>query len=352
VIFIQDLLDVLTLADIATDDVLESAYNWLCTRRKDWSAGSDVWRLRHHWSVEKAQLREELLAGTYEVGLLTRVTLSRNGTQEELDLWSARDALVMKALSLILPQYLPLSEHCTHLKGHGGAKYAVRQVIEHVPASTFVLKTDVQSYYASIDHHLLLDRLAVYIPDRDVLNLIAQYLQRCAERGGLFWDYRKGIALGSSLSPIIGAFFLTELDGAFEKLGLFYKRFMDDIVVLAPTRWKLRTAVKVVNQVLASLGLAKHPEKTFIGRIEEGFDWLGYHISPYGLSVATKTLQNFVTRSLRLYEQELREGETSSQLGDYVRRWVRWVSAGVAAGTSAVLCLPGLGYRSQALPPR
>jgi hypothetical protein len=104
--------------------------------------------------------------------------------------------------------------------------------------------------------------------------------------------------------------------------------------------------------VLASLGLAKHPDKTCIGRIEKGFDWLGYHISPYGLSVATKTLQNFVTRSLRLYKQESRVGETSSRLGEYVRRWVRWVSAGVAAGTSAVLCLPGLGNRSHALPPR
>lgn len=221
----------LTLADLATDDVLEEAYAWLCTRRKDWSPRADVWRFRHDWSVEKAQLREELFAGTYEVGLLDRVTLDRDGAQEDIDLWSARDALVMKALALMLPQYLPLSEHCTHLKGHGGAKYAVRQVVQHLPESTFVLKTDVQSYYASIDHHLLLDRLAVYLPDRAVLNLIAQYLKCCAERGGLFWDYRKGIALGSPLSPIIGAFFLTELDEAFEKLGLFYIRFMDDILV-------------------------------------------------------------------------------------------------------------------------
>jgi hypothetical protein len=314
---------VLTLADLATDTVFEEAYAWLCHRRKDWSPHADIWRLRQDWAVEKAKMREELLTGTYEVGLLDRVTLARDGAQEEIDLWSARDALVMKALALILPQYLPLSEHCTHLKGHGGAKYAVRQVVQHVPASTFVLKTDVQSYYASIDHHLLLDRLTVYLPDRDVLNLIAQFLTRCAERGGLFWDYRKGIALGSPLSPILGAFFLTELDKAFEQLGLFYRRFMDDIVVLAPTRWKLRAAVKVVNQVLASLGLAKHPDKTFIGRIEKGFDWLGYHISRAGLRVATKTLQHFVTRSLRLYEQELREGGTPfSRLGDYVRRWV------------------------------
>jgi hypothetical protein len=75
-----------------------------------------------------------------------------------------------------------------------------------------------------------------------VLNLIAQYLKRCAERGGLLWEYRKGMALGSPLSPIIGAFFLTELNEAFEKLGLFYKRFMGSF----------HETVKVVNSLRAS----------------------------------------------------------------------------------------------------
>ncbi len=51
--------------------------------------------------------------------------------------------------------------------------------------------------------------------------------------------------------------------------GQFYVRFMDDILVLAPTRWRLR---KAVNEILDSLGLLKHPDKTFIGRIERGFD--------------------------------------------------------------------------------
>jgi hypothetical protein len=52
-------------------------------------------------------------------------------------------------------------------------------------------------------------------------------------------------------------------------------RFMDDILILAPTHWQLRRAVKVVNQMLGALGLEKHPDKTFIGRIERGFDFLG-----------------------------------------------------------------------------
>ncbi len=39
--------------------------------------------------------------------------------------------------------------------------------------------------------------------------------------------------------------------------GLFYNRFMDDILALASTRWRLRKAVKAVNEVLGSLRMEK-----------------------------------------------------------------------------------------------
>ena len=41
------------------------------------------------------------------------------------------------------------------------------------------------------------------------------------------------IAAGCPLSPLIGAFFLNALDAAAATLGLFYVRFMDDILILA-----------------------------------------------------------------------------------------------------------------------
>lgn len=313
----------ITIEDIITDEVLEQAYGWLCQRRKNYPPDADIWSFRHHWPHEKARLRVELVEERYGVSLLSRVTLKN---REDIDLWSARDALVLKALSLVLTQRLPLSKHCTHIKGQGGGKGAVRKVIERLPEYRFVLKTDIRSYYASIDHQLLMDRLAALIKDRRVLNLIGQYLKRCAERGGLYWEYNRGIALGSPLSPIMGAFFLYELDARLEKLGLFFVRFMDDILVLAPTRWKLRKAVKVLNQVLACLHLAKHPDKTFIGQVEKGFDFLGYHFSPEGLAVARKTVDKFVERALRLYEQGPGEPRDSSRLGVYVQRWLRWAA--------------------------
>lgn len=64
---------------------------------------------------------------------------------------------------------------CTHVKDRGGAKAAMRLIQAQLPANRFVLRADVKSYYASIDHVLLMDRLAQFIRDRTILNLCGQY---------------------------------------------------------------------------------------------------------------------------------------------------------------------------------
>ncbi|MFT5444320.1 MAG: hypothetical protein ACI8W3_003375 [Myxococcota bacterium] len=79
---------------------------------------------------------------------------------------------------------------------------------------------------------------------------------------------------------------------------------MDDVIVLAPTRHKLRRAVKVVNETFDELGLVKHPDKTFIGRVERGFDFLGYHLAPGRPTLSRATVERFALRVHRLYEQE------------------------------------------------
>jgi RNA-directed DNA polymerase len=67
----------------------------------------------------------------------------------------------------------------------------------------------------------------------------------------------------------------------------------------------------------------KHPDKTSMGRIEKGFDFLGYHFSHGGLSLAQKTFDNFVEKALRLYEQEPPH-RRMKQLGVYYHRWRGW----------------------------
>lgn len=194
---------------LISEAVIEEAFAWLCRQRKGWPDSADVWDFRRHWTTEKASLQRELRNGTYQIGLLSRTTLA-NG--DEVDLWSSRDALVTKALTIVLQPILPVSAHCTHLKGHGGLKGAIRQVPAHVDSHPFVCKTVVQSYYASIDHHRLFVTLTPHVTEPLVRNLVGQYLKRRAERGGLVWEYRQGIPLGCPLSPLLGAVMLAALD--------------------------------------------------------------------------------------------------------------------------------------------
>jgi hypothetical protein len=115
------------------------------------------------------------------------------------------------------------------------------------------------------------------------------------------------------------------LDERVEATGLPYARFMDDWVILAPTRWKLREAIRLVNQTLAELKLRQHPDKTFIGRISRGFGFLGYAFQPAGLEVAPQAVERCVERLSQLYEQ----GVDLLHIGTCIRRWLQWARSGL-----------------------
>lgn len=161
----------------------------------------------------------------------------------------------------------------------------------HLHEYEFVFRTDVKGYYARINHDIIFNLVRQYVRDPVVLDLVRQYLKRFVSDGGEYTDIEQGISLGSPLSPLMGALYLKPLDDRMAELGCFYVRYMDDWVILAPTRWKLRNAIKAVNGVMADLRVEKHPDKTFIGRISRGFDFLGSWFSPSGLGVALKTVE-------------------------------------------------------------
>ncbi len=99
-----------------------------------------------------------------------------------------------------------------------------------------MFRTDVRRYYASINHGVLFAQLKEYIDAPGLLDLLWQYMRRTVYDGGLYEDVTVGIPLGCSLSPLMGALYLKPVDDAMAETGLFYARFMDDWVVLAPTR--------------------------------------------------------------------------------------------------------------------
>ena len=63
-------------------------------------------------------------------------------------------------------------------------------------------------------------------------------------------------------------------------------------------------------------------------RASRGFDFLDYHVSPHGLTVAKDTFRRFVEFAARLYEQERKKPYGFPRLGQYVKRWFAWLMAG------------------------
>lgn len=94
-----------------------------------------------------------------------------------------------------------------------------------------------------------------------------------------------------------------------------------------------------------------YPDKTFIGRIERGFDFLGYRFSRDGLTVAHATVERFLERLSRLYERGRERPDGLSVLGAYVRRWYGWVKAGLGElGSVEVVFCPAASQRDQSKP--
>ncbi|WP_231571942.1 reverse transcriptase domain-containing protein [Vibrio jasicida] len=150
------------------------------------------------------------------------------------------------------------------------------------------------------------------------------------EDGGTFHTPTKGIARSSSLSPLLAAFHLYCVDEYFANHPHYdYVRYMDDFVILTKTRWQLRKAVATLNQFFNQFGFVQHPDKTFIGKIDKGFDWMGVWFNKQGaITIAPRALQNHLITLARLYEQtrNLPANEQVGRVSQYIKRWQQWAS--------------------------
>jgi hypothetical protein len=326
-----------------TEEIIENAFKHVCKKRLKYSHNNDIWDLRLNWNKEKQELYEQLNNATYKFEPVRKIT-TESGT---LEIWSSRDAIVLKALEIILGErFRPeISATCCHIKGNGGLKKAVRSVYNNINDFKYVMKTDVKKYYASLDHYVMFEIIGRYVTETQLLRPLYQYLKRIEYTDGYYREVEKGICRGCPISPLLGALYLKELDEAMERFDVFYIRYMDDWVIMAKNRWMLRRVVKRVNGILSGLKLKKADDKTFIGKIERGFDFLGYHFGPDGLSLAEKTVHNFAERlSLRCYASGQKRGSNCgykeigldnmphdmfSSVSDYIRRWLTWVNGGL-----------------------
>ncbi|MEJ2767201.1 reverse transcriptase domain-containing protein [Mycetohabitans sp. B46] len=140
----------------------------------------------------------------------------------------------------------------------------------------------------------------------------------------------------TDLSLLFAAFHLVVIDQTFCACPhLVYVRYMDDCLLFAKTRWHLRRAVKQLNQFLVSYEFKPHPDKTFIGKVDKSFDWMGCLFNADGCAAVTpRALANHAIKLRRLCEQA-RRGSLAKDLRrveEYRKWWTGWAISGSRIG--------------------
>jgi len=97
-----------------------------------------------------------------------------------------------KILEEIMKNDIPQS--CYHVKEHGGLKRAVKETQAVLKEYQFVFRSDIKSYYESINFEILMNIIRSYVQHPILLQLLEKACKRTETHGGIFYKvFQKGV---------------------------------------------------------------------------------------------------------------------------------------------------------------
>ena len=105
---------------------------------------------------------------------------------------------------------------------------------------------DLEKFFDTVQHDVLMSRVARRVRDKRVLRVIGRYLRAGIMEGGVAPPRREGTPQGGPLSPLLSNILLDELDKELERRGHCFVRYADDFQVYVESK-------RAGERVMASL---------------------------------------------------------------------------------------------------
>jgi len=230
------------------------------------------------------KLARRLREGSYRPQAIRRHWITKLGSREKrpLGIPTVRDRVVQTALRAVREPIFErdFAAHSYGFRPNRGCKDALRRVDALLTAGyRWVVDADLKSYFDTIPHAALLDRVGEKVTDGRVLELLEAFLTQKVMETAEGWTPEEGTPQGAVISPLLSNIYLDPLDQRMTARGFEMVRYADDFVMLCRDEAEARAALAEVQAWTISAGLQLHPTKTRIVNASEpgGFDFLGYH---------------------------------------------------------------------------
>lgn len=241
----------------------------------------EMFEQRLEENLEK--LHQTLKEGSYQPQAVWRKWIPKPGSKEKrpLGIPTVRDRVVQAALLNVLEPIFEkdFADQSYGFRPNRGCKDALRRVDQLLKAGyTEVVDADLKSYFDTIPHEPMIERMEEKVSDGRVITLLKAYLKQKVMEAAKDWTPEGGTPQGAVISPLLSNIYLDPLDQKMEAAGREMVRYADDFVILCRSRQEAEEALAEVESWTTEVGLKLHPEKTrIVDARRTGFDFLGYH---------------------------------------------------------------------------